>query len=325
VITYVDTSVIVKLIIDEPESDHASMIWTSAASLAACQLAHVEARAALASAHREGRVTSAELDNAEANLVELWSQLYVVDVDESLVRHAGDLARLHALRGYDAVHLGAALFVGARVMAVSDGRLARAARECGIAVAVPSELALADVVHLTGPVVEIMHRWLEAIVDRGDLATAWPLTEPDFRLALVQSWLWEGFAPQVPNVEVAAALLAEPDQPAHPLWDEFAAWRMGRWKAVLPDYVIDPSRRGTVSSPYISGVDLEAVMISDNSTGARILGGRTVEVQRFSVRHTVDGVLVSGVGAALPVPGWPPTEIPLPPLPADPQLGERRS
>ena len=123
-ITYIDTSVIVKLIIDEPESQHADVIWTSAESLAACSLAHVETRAALAAANRAGRISADQLEEAEANLGELWAQLYVVDVDETLVRHAGDLARLHSLRGYDAVHLSAAVRVGARVMAVSDGRLA---------------------------------------------------------------------------------------------------------------------------------------------------------------------------------------------------------
>lgn len=38
-----------------------------------------------------------------------WSAYHIVDVTESLVRHAGALAERHALRGYDAVQLASAL------------------------------------------------------------------------------------------------------------------------------------------------------------------------------------------------------------------------
>lgn len=313
-ITYVDTSVIVKLLIDEAESEHSDLIWTSADSLATCSLAFVETRAALAAANRANRITLDDLNEAEVGLDELWSQLHVVDVDEDLIRGAADLARQHALRGYDAIHLSAAVRVGALVMAVSDGRLARAGADLGLAVVTPTKLALADVVHLGGPAVRLVHDWLEAVADRRDLAAAWPLTDPQFRLAMVQSWICAGLAPPGLDNQSVAHLLAAPSQPSHPLWNEFAAWRIGRWDAVFPNYVTDSSRRGTVSSPYLSGVDLEAVLISDTPTEARVVGGQTVEVQRFSVRHTSGAVLLAGLGAALPVPGWPPAEIPLPPL-----------
>jgi len=316
-ITYVDTSVIVKLLIDEAESEHADMIWTSAESLATCSLAFVEARVALSAANRADRITLDDLNEAEVGLDELWSQFHVVDVDEDLIRDAADLARQHGLRGYDAVHLSAAVRVGAHVMAVSEGRLARAGVDHGLVVVIPTELTMADVVHLSGPAVQVVHDWLEAVADQRDLAAAWPLTDPDFRLALVQSWICAGFAPPDVDSQSIARLLAAPSQPTHPLWNEFAAWRIGRWEAAFPGYVTDASRRGTVSSPYLSGVGLEAVLISDTPSGRRIVGGRTVEVQRFSVRHTSGAVLLAGLGAALPVPGWPPAEIPLPPLPTN--------
>lgn len=174
---------------------------------------------------------------------------------------------------------------------------------------------MADVVHLSGPAVQVVHDWLEVVADRRDLAAAWPLTDPDLRLALVQSWICAGLAPPDVDSQSIARLLAAPSQPTHPLWNEFAAWRIGRWDAVFPDYVTDASRRGTVSSPYLSGVGLEAVLISDTPTGPRVVGGRIVEVQRSSVRHTSGAILLAGLGAALPVPGWPPAETPLPRLP----------
>ena len=313
-ITYVDTSVIVKLLIDEAESEHAEVIWTSAESLATCSLAFVETRAALSAAHRANRITVDEMNEAQLGFDELWSQVHVVEVDDDLIRYAADLAHQHGLRGYDAVHLSAAVAVGAHVIAVSDGRLARAGAAQGLVVVVPTELVVAEGVHLDGPAVRLVNDWLEAVADRRDLAAAWPLTDPDFRLALVQSWICAGCAPTDIDAESVAHLLAAPTQPSHPLWNVFAAWRIGRWDSVISDFFADASRRGTVSSPYLCGPDLEAVLISE-LPGAPWVGDRTVEVQRFSVRHTNGTVLLAGLGAVLPIPGWPPADLPLPPLP----------
>ena len=49
-ITYVDTSTLIKLIVDEEGSDRAELIWQSADSVASVSLVVVEARAALAAA-----------------------------------------------------------------------------------------------------------------------------------------------------------------------------------------------------------------------------------------------------------------------------------
>jgi PIN domain nuclease of toxin-antitoxin system len=49
-ITYVDTSTLLKLVVDEEGSDRAAVIWSSAESVAAVSLIEVEARSALAAA-----------------------------------------------------------------------------------------------------------------------------------------------------------------------------------------------------------------------------------------------------------------------------------
>ena len=136
-ISYVDTSTIIKLLVDEVGTAEAAAIWDVADTLVTVRIAHVEARAALAAARRHRRITATVLRDALAGLEVLWSQLSVVEVDEELMRLAGDLAETHNLRGYDAVHLAAAHLVGAGVFSSADRRLCDAASASGFHVANP--------------------------------------------------------------------------------------------------------------------------------------------------------------------------------------------
>jgi predicted nucleic acid-binding protein len=45
---------------------------------------------------------------AVRNLDDRWLQLAIVELDETLTRNAGELARAHALRALDAIHLASA-------------------------------------------------------------------------------------------------------------------------------------------------------------------------------------------------------------------------
>jgi uncharacterized protein len=62
--------------------------------------------------------------------------MHLVGVDWPLARHAGELAEVHSLRGYDALHLATAVAVGGPelVLATWDADLARAALAIGISV-----------------------------------------------------------------------------------------------------------------------------------------------------------------------------------------------
>jgi uncharacterized protein len=135
VITYVDTSVLIELVIEEPGSASAADLWDTSESLVAARIGSVEARAALAAAHRSHRLSTAQLRVARSHLIDLWSQLLVVEVTASLADRAGDLAESARLRGYDAIHLAAAELVAADVVATADRQLARAAAELGFHIA----------------------------------------------------------------------------------------------------------------------------------------------------------------------------------------------
>jgi uncharacterized protein len=141
VITYIDTSTLIKLLIDEVGTTEAGQIWDEPDILLSARLGHVEARAALAAAARQGRISADILRSAVEGLEVLWSQVSVVEIDDDLMRLAGDLAATHGLRGYDAVHLAAAHLVGAEVFSSADRRLCAAAGACGFHVANPIDSA----------------------------------------------------------------------------------------------------------------------------------------------------------------------------------------
>jgi len=135
----VDTSTLIKLLIDEVGTREAAAIWDEPDVLVSARVGHVEARAALAAARRRGTITEAVQRTAIAGLEVLWSQVSVVEIDEDLMRLAGDLAATHGLRGYDAVHLAGAHLVGADVFSSADRRLCAAASAAGFHVANPTD------------------------------------------------------------------------------------------------------------------------------------------------------------------------------------------
>lgn len=136
-ITYVDTSTLLKLLIDEEGSDRAGLVWDAADALVSVRLIIVEARAALASATRGGRLTTRQHEQARNELWALLGDIHLAEVTEDLISRAADLAEDEGLRGYDAVHLAAALHLGASVLTSADDALCEAAGRNGMYVANP--------------------------------------------------------------------------------------------------------------------------------------------------------------------------------------------
>lgn len=136
-ITYVDTSGLVKLVIEEPGSDTAGSAWSSADVRVASVLAYPEARAALAAARRAGRLPTARASKAVSLLERRCEELTLVEVTRQIAWRAGDLAKNDRLRGADAVHLATALAAsagGELFVLTWDAALAAAAMRHGAAV-----------------------------------------------------------------------------------------------------------------------------------------------------------------------------------------------
>lgn len=136
-ITYVDTSSLLKLVIDEDGSERVELIWDSADVVAGSASVVVEARAALAAAARDARLTAAQHRKDKAELAVLVEELSIVEVTEQLITDAAELAEQEALRGDDAVHLASALMIGADLVTSADEALCEAAARRGLHVANP--------------------------------------------------------------------------------------------------------------------------------------------------------------------------------------------
>ncbi|WP_299035208.1 type II toxin-antitoxin system VapC family toxin [uncultured Pseudokineococcus sp.] len=135
-VVYLDSSALVKLVVDEDGSDLAAAVWDGADAVVSSRLAGPEVRAALAAAHRGHRLDDAGWTSAAGEWARLAGGLRMVELTSEVAEHAGDLAVEHGLRGADAVHLASALVVASPelVVAVWDARLAVGARAAGLRV-----------------------------------------------------------------------------------------------------------------------------------------------------------------------------------------------
>lgn len=133
-ILYLDTSSLVKLYVEEDGSQAVRSLVDLATVVATSVIAYPEARSAFARLWREGGLTEGEHDQVKGELERDWPSFLTLHVTERIWRHAGELTEIHALRGFDSLHLAsylalATLDLTQRVeFSAYDQRLAAAAR-----------------------------------------------------------------------------------------------------------------------------------------------------------------------------------------------------
>lgn len=109
-ILYLDTSALVKLYAEEPGTEEVRCAVSEARVVAVSEIGYVEARSALARKEREGAFSAEEHGEAVESLRRDFRDVYLPrPLTGGIIAHAGELAREHALRAYDAVHLATAL------------------------------------------------------------------------------------------------------------------------------------------------------------------------------------------------------------------------
>ena len=132
-ILFCDTSALIKLLVDEAQSDRMRQISATVDAIGVCRISWAEAMAALARRQREDPISNEDLEQARQHLIQSWNTFLIVEVSQPLVETAGHFADVFALRGYDSVQLAAAheLHVYAEknvIFASYDRRLNQAAQ-----------------------------------------------------------------------------------------------------------------------------------------------------------------------------------------------------
>jgi predicted nucleic acid-binding protein len=136
---YLDASALVKRYIAEVGTREVNQLFAGPAAIGTSIITHAEVAAALGKATRLGLLARDEAHVALHVFRIQWPSLIRLQVTENIASHAGTLAWEHGLRGFDAVHLSAALQWQENVydpvtFAAFDRRLWQAAQAAGLGV-----------------------------------------------------------------------------------------------------------------------------------------------------------------------------------------------
>ena len=125
---YLDSSVLLKVYLDEPDSATAQLVLGSDETWVSAGITLVEVRRTLSREY-----DGPELSDARAQFQRDWENVEVVDMDRGICERAAELAELTGSRTLDALHLAAAHRAGAprTTFATFDLRQAQAARSLG--------------------------------------------------------------------------------------------------------------------------------------------------------------------------------------------------
>ena len=137
-IVYLDASALVKRYVAESGSAQVAALIGEAQAIGTGVITRAEVAAALARSARMGLVTPESGLKALSAFNADWEHLIRLQLGEALVARAASLAWEHGLRGYDAVHLAAALgwretLDEAITVATYDRELWRGAQASGLA------------------------------------------------------------------------------------------------------------------------------------------------------------------------------------------------
>ncbi len=126
--SYVDSSALVKLVIEEPESEDLERHLSGEVVPATSRLALVEVP-------RAARIANPS-EEIQQEAQRLLAACLLVDVSEHLLRSAAPLAS-REVRTFDAIHLATALYIDADELIAYDHRLLDAAQAHGLQIAAP--------------------------------------------------------------------------------------------------------------------------------------------------------------------------------------------
>jgi predicted nucleic acid-binding protein len=138
-ITYFDTSSLLKFIIKEIGSEENLNIWNFSDEKVCSQLTRTEMHSALMRKVREGSISASAMRARLNAMDKLFADVVLVDITSEVIDASCELVKELPLKSADAIHLATALMVRADLFSSSDKKLCAAASESGIAVTDPTE------------------------------------------------------------------------------------------------------------------------------------------------------------------------------------------
>jgi predicted nucleic acid-binding protein len=136
-IVYLDTSSLVKLYVEEIDSEKIRNFAHNAVAVSTSKIAYAEARAAFARKQKEEEFSLKVLRKTVEDLNRDWESYFVIEITDGLIRFAGDIAEKYLLRGFDSIHLASAIHLKNKIRAdvhfsSYDTRLNQSAEKEGI-------------------------------------------------------------------------------------------------------------------------------------------------------------------------------------------------
>ena len=138
-IIYLDTSALVKLYVREVGSTDVQGWVRSADAIAISVVGYAEARATFGRVMQAGATSNTQHQRRVIQFNRDWTDMLRIELPPTLARNAGELAEIHGLRGFDAIHLASALWLRDKAdeefgFAAFDQRLCEEASRAGLQV-----------------------------------------------------------------------------------------------------------------------------------------------------------------------------------------------
>ena len=134
---YLDTSALIKRFVSERGSEAVHALMSRGDPVATAKIGYAEVHAGFARKRRERRLSESDYALACLQFERDWAATIRVDLRDDILFLVRDLIRRHPLRGFDAVHLASAVFLGRQLgeevtFFAADARLLRAAAREGL-------------------------------------------------------------------------------------------------------------------------------------------------------------------------------------------------
>ena len=114
-ISYFDTSAIVKFYISETGSEAAREVFELSDVLATSSISYVETISVFTRINNDKKLSDSDYKNIISNFKKDWGDLFVLKIDNAIIKTAGQFIESYKIKGYDSVHLASAVILGQRI------------------------------------------------------------------------------------------------------------------------------------------------------------------------------------------------------------------